>query len=83
MKDPKQEGIEAGRAWMQRLVAAVTERDTPALKALFEELKLVHDAAWRDSRAQARCDGWQRALSNWEQVASGGEPSDVITGTAT
>ena len=68
MKDPMQEGFDNGRAWMQRLVSAVTERDAPTLKALFEEWKSTTDAAWRDSRARARSEGWYRATTNWEQV---------------
>ena len=68
MKDPKQEGFDNGRTWMQRLVSAVTERDAATLKALFEEWKSTNDAAWRDSRALARSEGWYRALTNWEQV---------------
>ena len=39
MRDPKQEGFQAGTAWVQRLVSAVAERDAAMLKALFEEWK--------------------------------------------
>ena len=66
MKDPKQGGFEADRAWMQRLRISRHREGCTDIKGVVREMKATTDAAWRDSRAQSPYDGWYRALTNWD-----------------